>query len=126
MQVVRLSSFAAQDQHRYASAKARKNYAGTSPITRASGKKKAVLARYVHNDRLIDALIAQAATAIIDSAGLVSVTYVGTDGTVGWRGGRAGAGWCRYPRSLLGARDRRTQTRSGARWLVRVPSAEVR
>ena len=36
--------------------KARKNYAGTSPITRASGKKKVVLARYVHNDRLIDAL----------------------------------------------------------------------
>jgi hypothetical protein len=27
---------------RYASAKARKNYAGTSPITRASGKKKTV------------------------------------------------------------------------------------
>ncbi|WP_208653297.1 IS110 family transposase, partial [Streptomyces rhizosphaericus] len=30
------------DPHRYASAKARKNYAGTSPITRASGKKKVV------------------------------------------------------------------------------------
>jgi transposase len=29
------------DPHRYASAKARKNYAGTSPITRASGKRKA-------------------------------------------------------------------------------------
>ena len=29
------------DPHRYASAKARKNYAGTSPITRASGKKSA-------------------------------------------------------------------------------------
>ena len=28
------------DPHRYADAKARKNYAGTSPITRASGKKK--------------------------------------------------------------------------------------
>ena len=45
------------DPARYASAKARKNYAGTSPITRASGKKKTVLARHVHNDRLIDALI---------------------------------------------------------------------
>ena len=44
---------------RYADAKARKNYAATSPITRASGKKKVVLARFVHNDRLIDALIAQ-------------------------------------------------------------------
>src|ERR1700728_3074200 len=43
------------DPHRYASAKARKNYAGTSPITRASGKKKATLARFVRNDRLIDA-----------------------------------------------------------------------
>ena len=41
---------------RYADARARKNYAGTSPITRASGKKKTVLARFVHNDRLIDAL----------------------------------------------------------------------
>ena len=44
------------DATRYADAKARKNYAGTSPITRPSGKKKIVLARYVHNDRLIDAL----------------------------------------------------------------------
>ena len=44
------------DPDRYASAKARKNYAGTSPITRASGKKKVVAARFVHNDRLIDAL----------------------------------------------------------------------
>ena len=42
---------------RYASAKCRKNYAATSPITRQSGKKKTVLARYVHNDRLVDALI---------------------------------------------------------------------
>ena len=52
------------DPARYASAKARKNYAGTSPITRASGKKKAVLARYVHNDRLIDALMSQAFSAL--------------------------------------------------------------
>jgi transposase len=48
------------DPDRYTSAKARKNYAGTSPITRASGKKKVALARYVHNDRLIDALLTQA------------------------------------------------------------------
>ena len=52
------------DPARYASAKARKNYAGTSPITGASGKKKTVLARYVHNDRLIDALMSQAFTAL--------------------------------------------------------------
>lgn len=44
---------------RYADAKSRKNYAGTSPITRASGK-KTVLARHIHNDRLIDALGVQA------------------------------------------------------------------
>ncbi len=52
------------DPDRYACAKARKNYAGTSPITRASGKKKVALARFVHNDRLIDALIAQAFGAL--------------------------------------------------------------
>ncbi len=48
------------DKTRYADARARKNYAGTSPITRQSGKKKIVLARYVHNDRLVDALGLQA------------------------------------------------------------------
>src|SRR5215471_12122271 len=48
------------DPHRYASGKARKNYAATSPITRASGKKKIVMARFIHNDRLLDALMAQA------------------------------------------------------------------
>ena len=32
-------------------------YAATSPITRASGRKKIVAARFVHNDRLVDALI---------------------------------------------------------------------
>jgi transposase len=57
------------DPGRYASAKARKNYAGTSPITRASGKKKAVLARYVHNDRLVDALMTQAFCALQTSPG---------------------------------------------------------
>jgi transposase len=54
---------------RYASAKARKNYAGTSPITRASGKKRIVGARFVHNDRLIDALIHQAFSALTSSPG---------------------------------------------------------
>jgi transposase len=57
------------DPSRYISAKARKNYAGTSPITRASGKKKTVTARYVHNDRLIDALMSQAFTALRVSPG---------------------------------------------------------
>ncbi len=52
------------DPDRYTTAKNRKNYAGTSPITRASGKKKIVAARFVHNDRLIDALMAQAFAAL--------------------------------------------------------------
>jgi transposase len=57
------------DPDRYTSAKARKNYAATSPITRASGKRKTALARYVHNDRLIDALIAQAFASLRASPG---------------------------------------------------------
>ena len=43
------------DPNRYADAKSRKNYAGTSPITRASGKHRVVLARYARNRRLADA-----------------------------------------------------------------------
>ena len=57
------------DHDRYTSAKARKNYAGTSPITRASGKKKVVAARFVHNDRLIDALMTQAFASLRNSPG---------------------------------------------------------
>jgi transposase len=44
------------DPHRYADAKARKSYAGTAPITKASGTKRVVLARYARNRRLGDAL----------------------------------------------------------------------
>ncbi len=57
------------DPHRYADSKARRNYAATSPITRASGKKKVVAARFIHNDRLIDALMAQAFAALNASPG---------------------------------------------------------
>jgi hypothetical protein len=57
------------DPHRYADGKSRKNYAATSPITRASGKKKIVAARYIHNDRLVDALHAQAFAAMTASPG---------------------------------------------------------
>jgi transposase len=57
------------DPDRYATAKARKNYAGTSPITRASGKKRTVAARYVYNDRLVDALMGQAFSALTASPG---------------------------------------------------------
>jgi len=57
------------DPHRYRDGKARRNYAATSPITRASGKKKVVAARFIHNDRLIDALTAQAFAALSASPG---------------------------------------------------------
>ena len=57
------------DKDRYADARARRNYAGTSPITRQSGKKKIVLARHVHNDRLVDALGRQAFSALTASPG---------------------------------------------------------
>jgi transposase len=57
------------DPHRYASSKSRKNYGGTSPITRASGKKKVVAARFIRNDRLIDALMAWAFASLTASPG---------------------------------------------------------
>ena len=57
------------DPGRYRDSKARKNYAATSPLTRASGKKKVVAARFVHNDRLVDALNAQALSALNASPG---------------------------------------------------------
>ena len=57
------------DPDRYASGKARKNYAATSPLTRASGKKKTVMARFIRNDRLTDALMAQAFAALAVSPG---------------------------------------------------------
>jgi len=57
------------DPHRYAGAKSRKNYGGTSPITRASGKKKVVAARFVHNDRLLDALMSWAFSSLNASPG---------------------------------------------------------
>ena len=44
------------DPRRFADARARKNYAGMAPITRASGTRKIVLARYARNRRLADAL----------------------------------------------------------------------
>jgi transposase len=57
------------DPHRYPDARARKNYAGTSPITRASGKKTVIAARYVRNRRLADALQQQALCALTSSTG---------------------------------------------------------
>ena len=57
------------DPHRYADPKARKNYSGMAPITRASGTRRIVLARHARNRRLADALYQQAFTALNASPG---------------------------------------------------------
>jgi len=57
------------DKKRFHDARARKNYSGQSPITRASGKKTIVLARYATNRRLGSALHQQAFSAIGASPG---------------------------------------------------------
>ena len=44
------------DPERFVSAKSRRNYAGTSPLTISSGRKRAVTARHVRNRRLYDAI----------------------------------------------------------------------
>jgi hypothetical protein len=55
--------------NRYANAKARRNYAGTSPITVASGTSRHVKARYIRNKRLIDACWQWALSAMNASPG---------------------------------------------------------
>jgi len=57
------------DPDRYADARGRKNYAGMAPVTRASGTKRVVLARYARNRRLADALYQQAFAALTASPG---------------------------------------------------------
>jgi Transposase/Transposase IS116/IS110/IS902 family len=57
------------DPHRYATAKHRRNYAGTSPLTVASGRKRAVLARHVRNRRLYDAIDQWAFCSLTTSPG---------------------------------------------------------
>jgi transposase len=57
------------DPNRYTTAKCRKNYAGTSPVTIASGKKRAVLARHARNRRLYDAIDRWAFCALQTSPG---------------------------------------------------------
>jgi transposase len=54
---------------RYADARARKNYSGMAPITKASGTKRIVLARHARNRRLADALYQQAFAALQTSPG---------------------------------------------------------
>jgi transposase len=54
---------------RYADARARKNYSGMAPITKASGIRRVVLARHARNRRLADALYQQAFAALRTSPG---------------------------------------------------------
>jgi transposase len=55
------------DPTRYANPKAGKNYAGTAPITRASGKRQVVVARLARNRRLADACYLWAFSALTAS-----------------------------------------------------------
>lgn len=57
------------DRGRFVDAKARRNYAGTSPITHESGKKRSVTGRYVRNRRLFGASHQQAFSALTTSPG---------------------------------------------------------
>jgi transposase len=54
--------------NRYKNGKRRRCYAGTAPITRASGTRRVVLARYARNRRLADALYLWAFSALTKSA----------------------------------------------------------
>ena len=57
------------DPNRYDNAKSRKNYAGTSPITRASGTRSVALARFVRPARLADAIDQWAFCSLQNSPG---------------------------------------------------------
>jgi transposase len=57
------------DPNQFHDGRARKNYAGTSPITRASGRSKVVSARFIRNDRLADACQRWAFSALAASPG---------------------------------------------------------
>ena len=63
-----LSEFG-DDRTRFAHPKARKNYAGSSPITKASGTRRVVLARLARNRRLADACHQWAFCALTRSTG---------------------------------------------------------
>ena len=57
------------DPHRYQSAKGRKAFAGTAPVTRASGLRTTVVARAACNQRLVDACYPWAFAALTASPG---------------------------------------------------------
>lgn len=57
------------DPDRYADPKSRRNYAGTSPVTIASGKQQVVTARWIRNNRLYNAVTQWAFCALTNSTG---------------------------------------------------------
>ncbi len=57
------------DPNRYADAKARKNYAGSAPITKQSGKRKVVAARFKRNHWLANGLYCWAFASLSWSPG---------------------------------------------------------
>ena len=57
------------DPTRYRDARARRNYAGTSPITKASGTRRVVLARFARKERLYDACHLWAFASLTKSPG---------------------------------------------------------
>jgi transposase len=78
---VRVMGEFGDDPARFADAGARKNYSGRSPITRASGKKSVVLARYATNRRLGAALHLQAYSALTGSPGARAYDAIRARGT---------------------------------------------
>jgi hypothetical protein len=57
------------DRTHFSDAKSRKNYAGTAPITKTSGRSRVVLARFARNRRLGDACGQWAFCALSSSPG---------------------------------------------------------
>ena len=57
------------DPHRYQTAKGRKAFAGTAPVTRSSGLRSVVVARAACNQRLVDACYLWAFAALTASPG---------------------------------------------------------
>jgi transposase len=57
------------DPNRYSDAKSRRNYAGTSPITKTSGRSRVVLSRHARNKRLASALDQWAFSSLLPSPG---------------------------------------------------------
>jgi transposase len=57
------------DRTRFVDAKSRRNYAGTSPITKASGTRRVVLARFARNEHLFDACYRWAFCSLTQSPG---------------------------------------------------------